>query len=652
MRAIFRIVALFGVVAVLGSVLSGSPAVRADPVESDLLGYRLLVPVEILAGATSAGPLTQAEQVALLANTVNASAPSVSIPITPPVPVSVPANTSLGAGVATPVIGGLLSFALTTQGLRAVGVDYEGGLCPGATQGNLVDGFLAAVTATDCTQWRISSELEARMNLDAKPLPNPSAVGSTSCDPHGRCAQIYSVATPSPNDPNRYYCVRHVSGPLFTGTNFGGDANARIPLVGLTSPYDRNQWWGGRTYLTDNVPPGCPSIPGVQLSSISLTIGATTPLPYWAADTYAVTSGGIAALPAPLREDPTRTIRCVVNYAGGASMTGVSEVFTLGTGIVPRPNCPAPQDSSWLPQNIESIDLWLDSASTASVHIGHTTLSPQSRLWFQSASAACLDGNCALDLRRTGSSCFEGGGCEDWLTSANRDAEYTCWYAGDEVELSSCYIYGPTFQSAGPAYGDFSTGASLSIRTTLSEEDRLVSELLARGWEPWGPTASGFQTGRGDEAKAARTVARQCVAMAIADDCRRLPIFSPGDNVKEAAQHDLDAIRGLGSTGTHAPAVLTRGQSSVSAGWYRAIFPCNVSYDGNEYNCDEYPYASSIQAGPPLASIRVISKKANFDEGQYLLGFYNACGVAGDFAVVPVPTDGHSVVTTTEFFCE
>lgn len=654
MRPTLRIALIsVGVLTLVASSIAPSrDVVHADPITPDLTAYRLRVPVDVLSGATASGTLSQAEQVALLANTVNGIAPTFAPPVAPPVPVQAPAGSGLaGGGAATPVIAGLAGFLLTTEGFRAIGVDYQGGLCPGATQGSPVDGFLAAITLTDCTQWRISTELEARMNLDAMPLANPAAIGSTSCDAYGRCAQIYAFTTPSPQMPS-HYCLRHASGPLFTATSFGGDGSARIPLAGMTSPFDRDQWWGGRAYKMAeyDVPPGCPSISGTQLSSFTVSMGGT-PLRYWAADAYAAWDQPVS-LPEPFREDPTRTIRCVVSYAGGMTKTGVTQQFTLGGGRIPRPNCPAPDGVAWQSQYLVSIDLWLDSTTTASVQIGHIEISPESRLWYQTSSATCHAGNCALDLRHNGTSCFEGTDCIGWIADPARDSDYSCWYADTQIDLAGCYIYGPTFQPTGPAYGDFTTGANLTIRTTLSEEDKLAIDLMERGWRTWGPTPAGYQTGIGDEAVAARLVARQCVALNVARKCRELPIFSPGDNVKEAARHDLDAMLGLGSTTTHAPPVLTRGTPSVLPQWYLDVSPCIRPYDGQVLNCDEYPYFSTTQAGPPLASIRLIDRDDNVNEGKYLQGFYSECGVTGDFVVIPVPTPGPSRITRTEFWCD
>jgi hypothetical protein len=330
----------------------------------------------------------------------------------------------------------------------------------------------------------------------------------------------------------------------------------------------------------------------------------------------------------------------------GISVSAVS-------GEMPRPNCPAIPSGSY----VQSLELWLDSPGLASVKIGHTAVTPAYENLYD-AHFECLDGDCDLDLLKSGDSCFDYADCAGWLSDPNRDALYSCTYAGVTRPLSQCYIYGPMFEVTGPAYGDYTTGATLPIATTLSEIDLLARDLLDREWAVWGPTQAGFQTGYGDEARAARLVAQQCVAQGTEDECRLLPIFAPGDNVKEAAVHDKEAIMGLGSTSTPAPAQLTYADNALIRSWYSGYEPCSVGYGSGE-NCDEYPFYSTAEAGPPLASLRVIDRDDNIHEGTYLDGFYTVClipknaGSDSAFLVVPIPSGGpmNSRSTITAFWC-
>lgn len=116
----------------------------------------------------------------------------------------------------------------------------------------------------------------------------------------------------------------------------------------------------------------------------------------------------------------------------------------------------------------------------------------------------------------------------------------------------------------------------------------------------------------------------------------------PGSDVVEAARHDAAAI-----AGNPAWLVLTRRRPpTVTPGWYRSYAPCDVAYDGLVVNCDEYPYASTAEGGPaapakPQASLRLLDKDGNQQEGRWLGGFFTRCGIEnGDqFWVVPLVVD-------------
>jgi hypothetical protein len=225
-----------------------------------------------------------------------------------------------------------VSFTLTTQGLKALGVDYEGGLCPGAGSGNVVDVVLSAITATDCTQWTLSAALQEQVNLDAKPLANPSLLGTISCDPQGRCAEVYAVGPPTSASPAAY-CLRHVGGPAFTTSGI-----TSTPVAGFTPQYAASPaWYGGRKYQTSTwkQPSNCPTISGTQVGAIYPVLeGTGQPFLYWGVDIAAVApgSGTGLALPPPLHEDPLRTLRCVVNLTTGSPLTANTGTFTLGGG--------------------------------------------------------------------------------------------------------------------------------------------------------------------------------------------------------------------------------------------------------------------------------------------------------------------------------
>lgn len=86
-------------------------------------------------------------------------------------------------------------------------------------------------------------------------------------------------------------------------------------------------------------------------------------------------------------------------------------------------------------------------------------------------------------------------------------------------------------------------------------------------------------------------------------------------NFPEIRQHVLDAI----SEG--APSVLrrTRDESRIRLNRSRACPSSIVRPDGKE--CDEYPFASTMEGGSRLG--RIVDAKQNGDAGKALLWFYN-----------------------------
>jgi len=133
--------------------------------------------------------------------------------------------------------------------------------------------------------------------------------------------------------------------------------------------------------------------------------------------------------------------------------------------------------------------------------------------------------------------------------------------------------------------------------------------------------------------------------MQKADECESLPVFAPGDNIWQAANHDSDAIE------QHPEwAVLERAETPYQQGWYIGIPPC-VNYAG-QGDCDEYPFRTTIQGGPG-ASLRVILSSDNSGEGTYLQHFYDFCDVsAGDsFVVVPIMSAEERGTVPTSMWC-
>jgi hypothetical protein len=334
----------------------------------------------------------------------------------------------------------------------------------------------------------------------------------------------------------------------------------------------------------------------------------------------------------------------------GTTAVADSPSFYASSGIISQPVLPAiPSGQVAASTSCQSIggpvpiDILTNKPTTAAYKAWRTSF-PE-----------CDNGSCATDLRLNGVSClFQSIDCDGWISDPNRDTTYTCFVGTHLVSLSECFAYGPLFNAAnrasGHAYGDPSTGLLTDAQTSPSEVDQLTGQLLTKGWVKWGPTEQKFELGAQDERSVARTVAAQCIALGITDDCETTPIFAPGFNVNEAAQHDLDAIKGVNVSTGPKPALLNYQPIPLrpSRSWYRTQIPCITnSYNSATEQCDEYPFASTVEGGPgvdggPGASLRIIDKSHNEGEGTYLTRFYQVCEVNEsdpEFLIVPIPWD-------------
>lgn len=122
--------------------------------------------------------------------------------------------------------------------------------------------------------------------------------------------------------------------------------------------------------------------------------------------------------------------------------------------------------------------------------------------------------------------------------------------------------------------------------------------------------------------------------------CDVAPTFSPGTDVREAAEHKIDAIAAKPTTAmlTYLP----NAEQTLPRRWYRNTSPCDpagvaaerAARPGVELACDEYPYYSSTTAGPPGASLRLIDAADNGLKGTKLRSFTLACPTVG--AAAPV----------------
>ena len=535
-----------------------------------------------------------------------------------------------GTLVAAALVGINLGVAVDRQ----LGVDVDGGLCSGAPNPaySITNGLLAAVTLTDCDKWRADAAFVAQANSETNRNGNPAAIGSESCSLDGTaCAHIYAVSA----DGSRYCIVRTQSA--------GYDLYDRVPL-GQFENFGTN-WWGGWPYVdgptlapSSQCPPSGFGSAAVSAISVSINGRSGPSISRWSLSWSGVGADGVGGVDLPIseHENAQRTFRCDVTLSNGSVVSEFSEPFDEGDGVLPKVECPAMQ-AGWTAETI-SIYETLGNSDTL---LGSTPTTASYRGW-KNDYPECSTGACLLELKSDNVSCFElGSDCDGWVTYPGGPTTYTCFYGTHAVPLSWCYVYGPTFsplnQQSGHAYGDPVTGATLDAPTSPTAVDILTSQLLEAHWvAPWVSSTGKHELSTGDEIYTARVVATQCVALGVTEECADLPIFSPGNNVNEAAVHDLDAIQGNspveGSTPKPVLLQYVSTQEKLDDGfqrrWYINTPPCVVgTYDSSVQQCDEYPFFTTEEGAKPDAGLRPIKTEDNASEGTYLGAFITLCGL-------------------------
>jgi hypothetical protein len=147
-------------------------------------------------------------------------------------------------------------------------------------------------------------------------------------------------------------------------------------------------------------------------------------------------------------------------------------------------------------------------------------------------------------------------------------------------------------------------------------------------------------------------------------NCSSLPIFISGYDVREAAEHDLEALGWVSSPNNNGqnvnPAWLQLNRDIANKpgdGWYRGVAPCSSPTPPGE-NCDEYPFYSTTQGGQG-ANLKYIDATQNQLQGTRLYQFYSSVasaagvGIPGcnvptgqEFLAVPLPPDFENENTT------
>ncbi len=166
-----------------------------------------------------------------------------------------------------------------------------------------------------------------------------------------------------------------------------------------------------------------------------------------------------------------------------------------------------------------------------------------------------------------------------------------------------------------------------------------------------------------------RSMASQCQSQALAgyfslEDCLTKTLFLPGAAAMGAAQNDASAISGGAPAQLH---FVTSSSNALQRGWYKASSTpndCQLPYDGATINCDEYPFYSTNEAGPPNtlnpigATLKLVPALENREEGRQLQAMTTTCAMQSGstvsapllgtaYLVAPMP----NVLPRTAFIC-
>jgi len=369
--------------------------------------------------------------------------------------------------------------------------------------------------------------------------------------------------------------------------------------------------------------------------------------------------------------NPSRTWICTITTVDRQTFTASSDPWSeTATTLAPIvcPSLPAGETAA----NVTIVEHGGGVDQTV-LGIGTT---PSYKTW-RANFPECDNGTCPLILNNNGTSCFTTGTtCDNWINDPTRATDYTCTYGTHPIALSECFIYGTTFNPAnranGHAYADPTTGEPLDTQTSPSDVDVVTSALLSREGD-WVATGSYPIVDPSNMPTLARQIAAACVAQVDHENditiikvspkevCAKIPIYSPGIDVQQAAQHDATAIsqsqpfllhfenEAQKSTGTASVAPVLRG-------WYgdpatNCSGPVVARPDVNATNCDEYPYYSTVEGGPATAtspigaSLQNINATENGIQGNQLQQLYAACGIvssataseANQYIVAPNP---------------
>lgn len=572
---------------------------------------------------------------AALAEFAAATAPA-AIPATAPARVVRPPTfASTSANVA--ILGFVAGVLIGQNGARLFGFTDDQ-VC--AENNDVLNAFAGVLDGVSCDVY------ENQMNLvqrDADQVP------VTAFDPvtvHGVTAE-YLGGVPYTGDANYLTCFK------WTGTRPGSSWRIQVQVWGANNSFSYSGASESNSY--------CPSpsnLSGWWVKAPLLKYQLEVFNPYTYPNDYyssAVIEGDVS-YPATQRQ-----WKCVITTNVGV-YTKLSDYFTEQDPTLAAIECPAVPPGE-IVQHVKIYEL--------GGYSNHVVLDQDSTSAYSYVAAnypECLNGSCLLDLRKSGVSCFrlaDPTDCDGWRAAP---LSYTCWYGTHEVPIGECYIYAEAFDpdnwADGTTYADPDDGTVVDSPTSPTETDRLTRDLIARGWDDW--RTPNYDSTQGNRDQTAKAIAAACVGLALVDECRLKPIFSPGINVLEAAQHDSLAILAGYPAELH---YMTQAEKlaydGTASGWYAGNSSCSKPV-GDDRECDEYPFLTSTEGGPTAvllgretdASLSLIDADDNRNEGQYLIGFKNTCNMtqgaphsyafpnpAREYLVIPI------LALPTSFWC-
>jgi hypothetical protein len=702
---IFAMVVTLGAAVSLSVAASDPAPAFADPVITPVSSYALDVPSSVLAAATdgvTSGTDTSGQLAAVLANSDHFDSDWLttsvgqtmggSTTVAPPDPSTLSPSElaqleeleSQFDGAPAEVLGGvskgavglfgsagsaasavLLGVQLGAGADEFAGIDVQGELCAqpddatnsGFDIGTYTDSFLRVLTSTDCTSWAKSAALADAANADAPVTWSLSNV----CTSDGTiCVDIDGVGFLNhASYQHDSWCVED------TGTT-SAVSSAANDYTSTTVNFWLNDQSGASNERQSNLESiangqswgwlvaGDCATEGYFLEGGNTDTQTPAP-PITSAQMN--TSGAAVVQSVSFPTDPTRKFECTVTNTDSTTEFADSPTFTENDPSIPPPVSPAiPSDK------VPASETCVELGGPLPITVSESSTTSAYQAW-KVAYPACGNGSCLVDLRQNGVSCFfQNINCDGWTTNTDTGTDYECYIGTQVAALSECNVYGTTFnaadRSSGHAYADPSTGDITEGQTSASDIDLITSNLLSRT-----TTVSANYNSILDYTQAVRDVAEECadevgiaptgtqqydnipIVPITLEDCEDLAIYSPGQDVPEAEQHDFDAI------GAGQPSVLHYMNSTdktargTSSGWYSAVAYNNCGLGSTpaapNTECDEYPYYSSAEGGPG-ASLRQISADDNGRQGNQLQTFYSQCGLNGtgtssEYIVVPDP---------------